>query len=268
MTTKTDITLPPLPLALNSPLIAGHAQNYARAAVEADRKQHFENGEALQRYKECGGDGESDPLERLRFYCSLAMSGQDWLDVEPFFDALVADRQGRMPSDDLDGDEEYRDVHEEIMGRADYMLSDDDLEEFAAHYADEMGCIHDDTHAEMIRAALLRFGSGQPAASAEPCKTCGGSGWIGGPSYYDPGEGGEPCSDCVAPVAQEQVGYGVFWREGGQRCSVLKSSEDEAIGAAVNMRIPGASIEPVFRRAAPVAQGLVGGHPLLRLQRE
>ncbi|MBV2180939.1 MAG: hypothetical protein KUL86_06845 [Castellaniella sp.] len=61
-------------------------------------------------------------------------------------------------------------------------------------------------------------------------------------------------SPVAAPVAQEQVGYGVFWREGGQRCSVLKSSEDEALSAAVNMRIPGASIEPVFRRAAPVAQ--------------
>lgn len=28
------------------------------------------------------------------------------------------------------------------------------------------------------------------------CATCGGSGWIGGPSYYNPGEGGEPCPDC------------------------------------------------------------------------
>ena len=29
-----------------------------------------------------------DPVERLRFFCSLAMTGQDWLDIEPFFDAL------------------------------------------------------------------------------------------------------------------------------------------------------------------------------------
>lgn len=28
---------------------------------------------------------DTTPLERLRFFCSLAMSGQDWLDVEPFF---------------------------------------------------------------------------------------------------------------------------------------------------------------------------------------
>ena len=31
-----------------------------------------------------------DPVEALRFFCSLAMSGRDWLDVEPLFDALTA----------------------------------------------------------------------------------------------------------------------------------------------------------------------------------
>ncbi|MFT0533999.1 hypothetical protein ACMHYJ_14395 [Castellaniella hirudinis] len=72
------------------------------------------------------------------------------------------------------------------------------------------------------RALLSRYSSGQPkpsnsgelerpAASAEPCKTCGGSGWIGGPTYYQPDEGGEPCPDCAAPVAQEPVGT-VRWR--------------------------------------------------------
>lgn len=28
------------------------------------------------------------------------------------------------------------------------------------------------------------------------CLSCGGSGWIGGPSYYNPGEGGYACEDC------------------------------------------------------------------------
>ena len=42
---------------------------------------------AKQRYEEiCGSDLDPDPLERLRFFCSQAMTGQDWLDVEPFFD--------------------------------------------------------------------------------------------------------------------------------------------------------------------------------------
>lgn len=39
------------------------------------------------------------------------------------------------------------------------------------------------------------------------CLTCGGSGWIGGPSFYAPDEGGEECPDCAltSPVAPEQV---------------------------------------------------------------
>lgn len=65
------------------------------AAIEADRKQRFENGEALKRYKECGADEEQDPIERLRFFCSLAMSGQDWLDSKQFFEDLIADRKRR-----------------------------------------------------------------------------------------------------------------------------------------------------------------------------
>lgn len=32
------------------------------------------------------------------------------------------------------------------------------------------------------------------------CMTCGGSGWIGGPSFYAPDEGGEECPDCSTPV--------------------------------------------------------------------
>lgn len=44
---------------------------------------------ALSEFNEHWEDGD-DPIERLRFFCSCAMSGQDWLDVEPFFDALTA----------------------------------------------------------------------------------------------------------------------------------------------------------------------------------
>ena len=44
---------------------------------------------AKESYDKACIDGEDkDPIERLRFYCSLAMTGQDWLDAEPFFDAL------------------------------------------------------------------------------------------------------------------------------------------------------------------------------------
>lgn len=45
---------------------------------------------ALQRFGDSVGLDDESPLERLRAFCSLAMNGQDWLDVEPFFDALSA----------------------------------------------------------------------------------------------------------------------------------------------------------------------------------
>jgi hypothetical protein len=47
-------------------------------------------GCAKARFYKLGGDEEPDPLERLRFFCSLAMDGQDWIDVEPFFDDVKA----------------------------------------------------------------------------------------------------------------------------------------------------------------------------------
>jgi hypothetical protein len=48
---------------------------------------------ALQRYAKFTKDDDSlSPLEQLRFFCSLAMSGQDWLDVERFFDALEGEQ--------------------------------------------------------------------------------------------------------------------------------------------------------------------------------
>jgi uncharacterized protein YecA (UPF0149 family) len=58
----------------------------AIAALEEEIKNQEKT--ALAKFKECGGQDETDPVERLRFFCSLAMKGQDWLDVEPFFDAI------------------------------------------------------------------------------------------------------------------------------------------------------------------------------------
>lgn len=43
---------------------------------------------AMERFEQHEGYSVQDPVERLRFFCSLAMNGQDWLDVEQFFDAL------------------------------------------------------------------------------------------------------------------------------------------------------------------------------------
>lgn len=95
-----NIKLPPLPELEDSIFsrrmieqIRTAMEHYARAAIEADRKR----GNAKRRYDEIMKDDteKPDPIEDLRFYCSIAMSGQDWLDVEPFFDVLIADRKRR-----------------------------------------------------------------------------------------------------------------------------------------------------------------------------
>lgn len=54
---------------------------------------------ALERLKTRLLDEDNEPpIERLRFFCCLAMSGQDWQDVEPFFDAVVAQLQASATS--------------------------------------------------------------------------------------------------------------------------------------------------------------------------
>jgi hypothetical protein len=74
---------------------AGHYEfelDLAISGFEKTLDQHANPRAALQYYNETIAEtGDSDmggPLERLRFFCSLSMPGQDWLDVEPFFDAL------------------------------------------------------------------------------------------------------------------------------------------------------------------------------------
>jgi len=49
------------------------------------------NPPALTRYNaNMDGEEEPCPIERLRFFCCLAMNCQDWLDVEPFFNDVKA----------------------------------------------------------------------------------------------------------------------------------------------------------------------------------
>jgi len=43
---------------------------------------------ALDQFKEYPEILKESPLEQLRFFCSLAMNPQDWLDSEEFFDAI------------------------------------------------------------------------------------------------------------------------------------------------------------------------------------
>lgn len=44
---------------------------------------------ALERFNEAEGGLEPDPVERLRFFCSLAMNNKDWLDLESFIDDVI-----------------------------------------------------------------------------------------------------------------------------------------------------------------------------------
>lgn len=61
--------------------------------------------------------------------------------------------------------------------------------------------------AKRIRADIvfLLDKAEQAQAPAAKCETCNDNGLIGGPSFYDPGEGGGPCPDCSAPTAVEPV---------------------------------------------------------------
>lgn len=36
---------------------------------------------------------DPDPVERLRLFCSYATHGVDWLDLEPFFEDILKERE-------------------------------------------------------------------------------------------------------------------------------------------------------------------------------
>lgn len=72
-------------------------------------------------------------------------------------DALFPAEPVKVPSDaEL---EKAWDSFEAEMARH---PTDDELEEFVAQFADEVGCIHDDQHAEAARALLARYSKGAP----------------------------------------------------------------------------------------------------------
>jgi hypothetical protein len=64
-----------------------------KAALEQPEQGTEQQHPARQRFDDTGGREEPDPVERLRFFCSLAMNKQNWLDVEAFFDDVLAERQ-------------------------------------------------------------------------------------------------------------------------------------------------------------------------------
>ena len=71
------------PAAVSEPAAPVDARNALTAKQRFDVLWEFEDGH--------------DPVKRLRFFCSLAMNGQDWCDVESFFDAIA--RQAATPAE-------------------------------------------------------------------------------------------------------------------------------------------------------------------------
>jgi hypothetical protein len=67
----------------------------------------------------------------------------------------------------------------------------------AAEYAEYLArsaCDNGDSR-EFVKPMLDAILAASP--QAKKCATCNGHGMIGGPSYYAPDEGGEPCPDCA-----------------------------------------------------------------------
>ncbi|MET3232212.1 UNVERIFIED_ORG: hypothetical protein ABIC54_004417 [Burkholderia sp. 1263] len=58
-------------------------------------------------------------------------------------------------------------------------------------------------HAERELLAASPASPAQPCGEGAVCSTCNGHGMIGGPSYYSPDEGGEPCPDCNGDAAEQ-----------------------------------------------------------------
>jgi hypothetical protein len=58
-------------------------------------------GAAKARFDALAPIEDCSPIERLRLFCSLAMSGQDWLDSESFFAALAPAPQRDAPAGEM-----------------------------------------------------------------------------------------------------------------------------------------------------------------------
>lgn len=117
---------------------------YARAALSAASSAE----PALHRFDEAAAEGMV-PTARLRYFCSLAMSGQDWMDVEPFFDAVESPRAAEPVSPTSAGDVELRAAAQAVIDRWDTPLWKD--APATAHFIGR------------LRAALAH-----PAAPAQP----------------------------------------------------------------------------------------------------
>lgn len=71
---------------------------YKAMIAAAPEHETVQQTRALDQYnKFMEGEEETDPVERLRFFLSCALKGQDWIDVEQFIDALKSETVQQEP---------------------------------------------------------------------------------------------------------------------------------------------------------------------------
>lgn len=66
------------------------APSAGAGAAESARETAKSQYDKIMDEAASSGDEPMSAIERLRLFCSFAMCGQDWLDVEPFFDDVLA----------------------------------------------------------------------------------------------------------------------------------------------------------------------------------
>src|SRR5574343_605803 len=79
-----DDTLPPDTMKVGNVTVTGLAPSPA----PAERAEGAQAETALEQFNKFASTEPMSPLEKLRFFLSCALKPQDWLDVEPFLDAL------------------------------------------------------------------------------------------------------------------------------------------------------------------------------------
>ena len=182
--------------------------------------QQAEPVSALTRYNEIAKDSETytgHALERLRIFCSLAMTEEDWLDVEPFFDDAEQElakleqqaepvavppksfRVGYMTGY-ADGQRELRKKQHAEPVTEPVVLTHDEVQRLAAQaglplaWISERGVIQ---WSQLERLIALARQQAEPVVDAAQCD--GGSCGVGGYCKTCPKQQAEPVQEPAIP---------------------------------------------------------------------
>jgi len=182
--------------------------------------------------------------------------------------------------ENLEGDA-WADACEEIAGAVKRQAegAQGDLDEYAEFESwlereKTAGCVGDMERGWMARAALAQPSPKCPvckdsgimghsdlcvacdtnAQSSPKCATCDDNGRIGGPSFYAPDEGGEPCPDCAQPSPAPELDDQAFDRN-AERLTL------QALGPGAGINPEATSIDDIFIDEAPTP-GLDFSKPL------